>query len=138
MTGSAKQPKARVPQSGLLRRFAARNDDRGLLQFALRAAPQSAWTRARGGPATLRHHARDDGSVIAIDLLQQTAAADRQIVMHFRRMQMKPVVVDHVYVRLLAGRDYAAIVDTDRKRGLARPRTHHKGDRQFFAALAVP
>src|SRR5258707_4565104 len=62
-----------------------------LLQTALRAAHQPARTRARGGPGTLRHHARDDGSVIAIDLLQQAAAADRKVVMNFRRMQMEAV-----------------------------------------------
>src|SRR5258708_32057803 len=108
-----------------------------LLQAALGAAPQPARTRAGGGPGTLRHHARDDGSVIAIDLLQQAAAADRKVVMNFRRMQMKPVVIDDVDVGLVAGRDNAAIVQTERKRGPARLERHHEGDREFFAPLAA-
>ena len=84
-----------------------------LLHTTLRAAHQPARTRAGGGAATLRHNARDDGCVIAIDLLQQAAAADRKIVMHFGRMQMKPAVVDDVEVGLVARRDDATIVQTD-------------------------
>src|SRR5258708_28307717 len=90
-----------------------------LLQTALRAAHQPARTRAGGGPATLRHHARDDGRVVAINLLQQAAAADRKVVMNFRRMQMKPVVVDDIDIALVAGRDDAATVQPDPKRRLA-------------------
>ena len=77
----------------------------------------------------LRHHAGDDGGVIAVDLLQQAPAADRKVVMNLRRVQMKPVIVDDVEVGLVARRDDAAIVQTDRQRRLARLRRHHEGDR---------
>src|SRR5438034_11039063 len=56
------------------------------------AAHQAARARAGGGPVAPRHHAGDDGGVIAVDLLQQTPAAHGQIVMYLRRMQMQPVV----------------------------------------------
>ncbi|MBA7693605.1 hypothetical protein ES703_102192 [subsurface metagenome] len=57
--------------------------------------------------------------------------------MHFRRMQMQAVIVDHVDVALEARRDHAAVVEADRQRGLARLHRHHEGDRQFLAAAAV-
>src|ERR1700736_6669196 len=77
---------------------------------ALRAADQPARTRAGRRSTPLRHHAGDDGGVIAIDLLQQAAAAHRKIVMNFWRMQMQSVVVDDIDIALVAGRDHAAIV----------------------------
>src|ERR1700730_18970243 len=95
-----------------------------LLQAGLRAAHQPARPRARGGAATLRHHARDDGGVIAIDLLQQAPTPDRKVVMNLGRMQMKLVVIDDVEVRLVAFVDDAAIVETDRQRRLARLRRY--------------
>ena len=77
----------------------------------------------------LRHRAGDDGGVVAVDLLQQAPAADRKVVMHLRRMQMQPVIVDDIEVGLVARRDDAAIVQADRQRGLARLRRDHEGDR---------
>src|SRR5664279_248354 len=68
---------------------------------ALRAAHQPARARAGGRAIALRHHARDDGGVVAVDLLQQTAAADGEVVMHLRRMQMQRLVVDDVDVTLV-------------------------------------
>src|SRR5258708_27931089 len=62
-----------------------------LLQTSLRAADELARMSTGGRPAALRHHARDDDRVVAVDLLQQTAAADREVVMHLRRIQMQPV-----------------------------------------------
>jgi hypothetical protein len=70
---------------------------------ALRAAHQFAGAGAGSLAAALRHHAGDDGGVIAVDLLHQAAAADRKVVMHLRRMQMQFVVVDDVDVGLEAG-----------------------------------
>ncbi len=57
--------------------------------------------------------------------------------MHLRRMQVQPVVVDHVHVGLEARRDHAAVVEADRQRGLARLRRHHEGNAQLLAAAAV-
>src|SRR6185312_4369412 len=108
------------------------------LRFAaLCATHQSARARAGGLAATLGHYAGDDGGVVAVDLLHQAATTDRKVVMHLRRMQVQPVVVDHVDVGLEAGGDHAAIVKTDRERGLARLRRHHERDREFLAAGAV-
>src|SRR3954447_12817463 len=76
---------------------------------AARAADQSARPCAGGLAAALRHHARDDGGIVAIDLLQQPAPADWKIVMHLWRMQMQLVIVDDVDVGLEARRDQAAI-----------------------------
>src|SRR5262249_7424305 len=69
---------------------------------ALRAADQAAGAVAGGLAAALRHDARHDSGIVAIDLLQQAPAADRQVVMHLRRMQVQPVVVDHIDVGLEA------------------------------------
>ncbi len=80
---------------------------------ALGAAHQPAWTRSGGSTSPLRHHAGDDGGVVAIDPLQQAAATHRKIVMHLRRMQMKPVVVDDIDIALVARRDDAAIIKAD-------------------------
>ena len=76
-------------------------------------------------------------ALVAVDLLHQAAAADRQVVMHLWRMQVQAIVIDHVDVGLEARRDHAAVVEADRERGLARLRRHHERDRQFFAAAAV-
>src|SRR5260370_42360265 len=78
-----------------------------LMQTPLRAAHQPAGPRAGGASAALRHDARDDSGVIAVDLLQQTAAADREGVMNFRRMQMQPGVVHDVDIGPVAWRDHA-------------------------------
>ena len=48
-----------------------------------------------------------------VDLLEQAPAADRQVVMHFRRVQMQPVIVDHVHIGLVARRNNAAIGQSD-------------------------
>ena len=56
------------------------------LMHPLRAANEPARPCTRGRTAALGHYAGDDGRVIAIDLLQEAAATDGEIVMHFRRM----------------------------------------------------
>src|SRR5260370_20156194 len=48
-----------------------------------------------------------------------------------------PAKVTRPFSGMLPMMPDAAIVQTDRKRGLARLRRHHEGDREFFAALAV-
>src|SRR6202012_1653753 len=83
---------------------------RAELHAALGAAYELARARAGGLAVAPRHRTGHDGRVITIDLLQQAAAANGQVVMHLRRMQMQLVVVDHVDVGLVAGRDQAAVV----------------------------
>ena len=70
---------------------------------ALRAAHQSARTRAGGFPGALRHDAGDNGGLIAVDLLHQAAAANRQVVMDFWRMQIQAMIVDQLTSGLKAG-----------------------------------
>ena len=82
---------------------------------ALGAAHQPARTRTGGSTSPLRHHAGDNGGVVAIDPLQQAAATHRKIVMHLRRMQMKAVLVDDVDIALVTLRADAAIIEPDRK-----------------------
>src|SRR5690348_4889855 len=80
---------------------------------ALRAAHELARASAGGAAFALGDHAGDDGGVIAVDLLQQPPSADRQVVMHFRWMQMQSVVVDDVDVGLVTRREQTAIVEAD-------------------------
>src|SRR4051812_21527018 len=85
------------------------------MHLALRAAHEPAGSRAGGGPAALRDHARDNGGVEAVNLLQEATAADRKVVVDLRRMQMEAIVVDHIDVGLVAGGDDAAIREADRQ-----------------------
>jgi len=84
----------------------------------LTAADEAAGHRA-GVLAPLKHcGAGDQGRGIAIGALDQPFAARRQVVHDFRRMQLQPLMIDHVDVGALAGLCAFRLAACDRKRAL--------------------
>src|SRR5882672_11715594 len=68
--------------------------------------------------------ARDDGCVIALDLLQQALATRRQVVGHVRAVGLEVGVVDDVQVCLLADGDDAAITEASCASRVGRETPH--------------
>src|SRR5262245_63025215 len=81
--------------------------------------------------------ARDDGRVVALDLLQQALAAGRQVVGHVRTVGFEVGVVDDVQVRLLADGDNAAVAEARRVSRVGRETSHDLLDRPALL-LAAP
>src|SRR5262249_57583885 len=80
---------------------------------------------------------RDDGGVVALDLLQPGLAACRQVVGHVRAVGPEVGVVDDVQVRLLADGDNAAVAEASCVGRVGRETPHEFLDRPALL-LAAP
>src|SRR5205823_13751833 len=80
--------------------------------------------------------ARADRHVVAVDMLDQSSSAGRQVEDHLRGMQAQAVEVDDVHIRLHARLEPTAVAEAEEVRGLAGLLLHHVLKRQARSARA--
>src|SRR5437660_8441982 len=81
--------------------------------------------------------ARRNRHVVAVDMLDQAASAGRQVEDHLWGMQVQPVEVDDVHIRLQARLQPATVAEAEEFCRLARHLLNHILERQARPARAV-